>query len=156
MNFLKAGKDIDFMGLRKYFLTASLFLFTASLIGFFKPVPRYGTDFVGGTEVEVAFKKTVTAKQLRKTVASLGFASPDVVSVANDKNPNHYLIRVKEVTSLDEKQRTYDHTMSMIMGCSDAYSHLPLLKPKGNANDSEERTENLTFDLGKKSPFSQK
>lgn len=154
MNFLQAvkeGKDIDFMGLRKYFLTGSLFLLAASIVGFFNPGPRYGTDFVGGTEVEVAFKKTVTAKQLRGAVASLGFASPDVVSVADDKNPNHYLIRVKEVTSLDEKQRS---ALSLLLcveqeGKADALdaARCPETK-KDNKVSASRRSESVKFSPG--------
>ncbi len=105
MSWLKPDKDYDFMGLRRYFLGVSLVLMAASLFAFFKPGPRFGTDFVGGTELEVAFTKPVTGGQVRSTVQKLGFKSPDVVEVADDKNPHRFLIRVKEVTALSKAQK---------------------------------------------------
>ena len=61
--FLDPENDINFMGYRKYFLGLSLTLAVVSAIAFFNPGPRFGTDFVGGTEVEVAFTKPVDAGQ---------------------------------------------------------------------------------------------
>ncbi len=106
MSWLKPGKDYDFMGLRRYFLGASLLLMVVSVVAFFKPGPRFGTDFVGGTELELAFKKPVTGGQVRSAVQKLGFKSPDVVEVSDDKNPHRFLIRVKEVSALSDAQKT--------------------------------------------------
>ena len=106
MGWLDFDKDIDFMGYRRYFIGFSLLLFVASLIAFFEPGPRYGTDFVGGTEVEVAFKGPVTASDLRAAVQKIGFKSPDVVAVDSESSAHQFLIRVKEVSSLTAEQRT--------------------------------------------------
>src|SRR5262249_48160186 len=69
------------------------------------PQPTYGTDFKGGTEVEVAFTKPIEAGQVRSAVHAIGFAAPDIVSVSDPANPNRFLIRVQEVSSLDESMR---------------------------------------------------
>jgi preprotein translocase subunit SecF len=109
MGILDRTTDIDFMGLRKYFLSGSLVLFIASIVGFFNPGPHFGTDFIGGTEVEVALGEGVTAAQLRSTVAEIGFASPEVVKVDSPTNPNQYLIRVKEVSAFTPEQKEALH-----------------------------------------------
>ena len=56
----------------------------------------------GGTEVEVAFTGAIDASTVRATVQKIGFDSPDVVSVTDPANPNRFLIRVQEVSNLDE------------------------------------------------------
>jgi preprotein translocase subunit SecF len=93
------------MSIRKYWIAFSLLGVLASF--FFVliwPLPTYGTDFKGGTEVEVAFQKPVTAAELRSAVQKVGFAAPDIVSVTDPANPNRFLIRVQEVSSLDESK----------------------------------------------------
>ena len=105
MAFWEFDKDIDFMGYRRYFVGASLVLALASLVAFFNPGPRFGTDFVGGTEIEVAFKTDVDAGAVRKAIEDAGFASPDVVAVDNEANPHQFMIRVKEVTSMSDEQK---------------------------------------------------
>ena len=44
----------------------------------------YGTDFKGGTEVEIAFGTPVDAGAVRRAVESVGFNSPDVVQVVDN------------------------------------------------------------------------
>ncbi len=106
---VKPGEDIDFMGTRRYFLGVSALLILASVVGFFVPGPRYGTDFKGGTEVEIAFKQPIDAAKVRATVQEIGFAAPDVVAVGDDPNVPQFMIRVKEVSSLtDEHKRALE------------------------------------------------
>ncbi len=104
MSWLDPKKDIDFMGYRRYFLGLSSLLAVASVIAFFNPGPRFGTDFVGGTEVEVEMLKPVEAAEVRQAVIDAGFHSPDVVAIENEKGTPQFLIRVKEVSALSEEQ----------------------------------------------------
>jgi preprotein translocase subunit SecF len=104
LSWIKPGQDIDFMRYRRYFVGVSLLLAIASTIAFIHPGPRYGTDFLGGTEVEVAFTKPVTAAEIREAVQKSGFDSPDVVAVDSD-DAHQFLIRVKEVTALTDEQK---------------------------------------------------
>jgi len=106
MGWLDPKSDINFMGYRRYFLGVSLMLGLASIVGFFNPGPRFGTDFVGGTEVELAFKKQIDPSAIREAVAASGFKSPDVIAVQSDKNPYQFMVRVKEVTSMTDEQKT--------------------------------------------------
>ena len=105
MEFFKPGVVYDFMRVRKWWIALSIILVVASTISVFYPGPNYGTDFRGGTEVEIAFLKPVDAADLRHAVQKAGFATPDIVQVVDKANPWHFLIRVQEVTSISEKQK---------------------------------------------------
>jgi preprotein translocase subunit SecF len=106
VELFKHGKVYDFMAIRAYWigfslLAAAISLFSATVW----PLPTYGTDFKGGTEVEVAFTKSIDAATIRAAVHRAGFSAPDVVSVTDPSNPNRFLIRVQETSSLDEHKR---------------------------------------------------
>jgi len=105
MEFFKPGRVYDFMRVRKWWIALSIFLVVASTISLFYPGPNYGTDFRGGTEVEMAFLKPIDAGQLRKAVMKAGFAAPDIVQVVDKTNPYHFLIRVQEVTAISEGEK---------------------------------------------------
>ncbi len=106
MEFFKPGRVYDFMGLRKLFFTLSTLLILGSIVLMFYPGPNYGTDFRGGTEVELAFLKKVDAGEIRKAVQAGGFRDPDVVQVVDPQNPYHFLIRVRDVTAISDKEKT--------------------------------------------------
>lgn len=112
MELIKHGTRIDFMRQRKFWIALSIFLTVVSLFLAMMPAgktmgpigvgPNYGTDFRGGTELEVKFKKPLDAAVVRAAVESIpGFSRPDVVAVG-DANEGRYLIRVQEHSSLDE------------------------------------------------------
>lgn len=105
MQFFPVGKVYDFMGQRRLFVGVSVVMVVLSVIGLFFPGPKLGTDFRGGTEIEVAFKKPVSSQQIRDAVTSAGFSRPDVIRVDDPNNPNRYLVRVEEVTTFDEPTR---------------------------------------------------
>jgi preprotein translocase subunit SecF len=104
MEIIKPGRQFDFMSKRWLFIGTSLLLLLASIISFIVPGPKLGTDFKGGTEVELAFTQPVEAGDVRHAVEKIGFESPDVVAV-RDGAPNQYLIRVQEVTVMTEEQK---------------------------------------------------
>ncbi|MEZ4260069.1 MAG: protein translocase subunit SecF [Polyangiaceae bacterium] len=102
MELFKPGKVYDFMALRTYGIVLSFGLTIISAILLFYPGPNYGTDFRGGTEIEVGFKKDVKAEDVRKAVTKTGqFSEPDVVHVQDAQNPARFLIRVQEVSTVD-------------------------------------------------------
>jgi preprotein translocase subunit SecF len=102
MRLFNSGRIYNFMGMRKIFIPLSLgfVLFSLGLLIFGKP--NLGTDFVGGTEIELAFKGHLEAGEVRSAVEQVGFASPDVIKVDDPKNPSRYLIRVQEVSTITE------------------------------------------------------
>ncbi len=105
MEFFKPGRVYDFMRVRVYWIALSITLVVASTVLVFYPGPNYGTDFRGGTEVELAFLKPIDSGQLRQAVEKAGFATPDIVQVVDAKNPYHFLIRVQEVTAITDKEK---------------------------------------------------
>jgi preprotein translocase subunit SecF len=105
MELFPIGKVFDFMGVRHYLIGGSIVLFLLSLVGLVYPGPVLGTDFRGGTEVEVAFPKPVRAEEIRKAVTGAGLSSPEVITVQDPKNPYRFIIKVQEVTTISpEKQ----------------------------------------------------
>jgi preprotein translocase subunit SecF len=106
VELFKHGKVYDFMSIRIYWIAFSLISVVMSFFAVLVwPKPTYGTDFKGGTEVELAFTKPIDAGGVRTAVHNLGFAAPDIVSVADRTNPNRYLIRVQETSALDDAKR---------------------------------------------------
>lgn len=129
MRFFASGKIYDFMRPRRFFLGFSLSLIVFSILLLLGKVPgiepKFGTDFKGGTEIEVSFKQDVSPGEVRSAVEKAGFESPDVIKI-NDKQPNHYLIRVQEVSVLSEETRAAIERALCLHGttgadCSDAH-----------------------------------
>ena len=106
MELFKPGKTYDFMRVRRYWISLSVLLAFGSLILLFYPGPNYGTDFKGGTEIEVAFTKAVSGGEIRSAVIKTGaFSEPDVVQVTDAQHPHRYLIRVQEISTVDETSK---------------------------------------------------
>ena len=106
MELFKPGKTYDFMRVRKYWIALSVLLALGSLVLLFFPGPNYGTDFKGGTEIEVAFTKAVGSGEIRHAVTKSGaFSEPDVVQVSDGTHQNRYLIRVQEISTVDESTK---------------------------------------------------
>lgn len=105
MQLFPVGKVYDFMKGRYLFMGLSLFISLASLVLLVYPGPKLGTDFKGGTEIEIAFTGPVTPEQITQAIRNHGFSHPDVIRVEDLKNPDHYLVRVEDVSSIDEGKR---------------------------------------------------
>jgi preprotein translocase subunit SecF len=102
MEFFKPGVTYDFFKYRWPFIGTSLALCALSLASLFWPGPKFGIDFKGGTEVELAFKGDVSSSQLRNEVIELGFKQPEVIALQDRKN--HYILRLEEISSLPEQK----------------------------------------------------
>jgi preprotein translocase subunit SecF len=102
MEFVRPGTYIDFMKVRGPVITVLGLLATLSLISLFYPGPKYGIDFAGGTEIQLAFNGDVTSSDLRQALEEAGYARPDVIRA--EGKPSEYIIRVGEVSSLPEEQ----------------------------------------------------
>jgi preprotein translocase subunit SecF len=106
MEFFKPGRVFDFMSVRWFWIPLSLFLVVASTVLSFYPGPNYGTDFRGGTEVEVAFGKAIDAASVRGAIEAAGFQTPDVVQVVDANKPYHFLVRVQDVSAITDQEKT--------------------------------------------------
>lgn len=105
MQLFPPGKVYDFMRHARIAVGASFLMVAASIVALFWPGPRFGTDFLGGTEIEVAFEKPVNAEQIRSAVQDAGFSRPDVIRVEDPSQTSRWLIRVQEVSLIDEQQQ---------------------------------------------------
>ncbi|MCP4606918.1 MAG: protein translocase subunit SecF [Proteobacteria bacterium] len=100
MQFFKKTTNFDFMGRRKNFLIASsvavtICVLTSVIIG-----PKFGIDFMGGTEIQVAFKKNVSSAEIRQTLTELGFPGSEVVTFGTHES--EYLIRLKAISPVTD------------------------------------------------------
>ncbi|HEX2731030.1 MAG TPA: protein translocase subunit SecF [Polyangiaceae bacterium] len=112
MHIFPVGKLYNFMGQQKLLSTISFAFVILSIVALFYPGPVMGTDFKGGTEVELAFKSAVTDDQIRNAVHSEGFASPDVIRVRDEQHADRFLIRVQEVSTIGpEAQATIQRAL---------------------------------------------
>ena len=117
MRLFKSGKIYDFMAVRWYWIGLSLFITFGAAILLMIGKAKLGTDFTGGTEVEIAFKREVSAAELRAAVLKAGFSAPAVIKVDDPKNANRYLIRVEEVSSISlEKQAEIEKALCLNSG----------------------------------------
>ncbi len=98
MEFIKPGRVFDFMRYRNAAVVFSTIVVVLSIASVFWPGPKLGIDFAGGTEVQLQFRGDVPIGELRSTLETLGYDSPDVVGITGHEN--QYLVRVNEVTTL--------------------------------------------------------
>jgi preprotein translocase subunit SecF len=105
MEFFKPGRVFDFMGVRWFWVPFSLLAVLVSTVLCFYPGPNYGTDFRGGTEVEIAFGKPIDAGAVRSAVEAVGFKTPDIVQVVDPNRQNHFLIRVQDVSAITDEEK---------------------------------------------------
>lgn len=107
MEFFKQHKTYDFMGQRKWWIALSIILSLSSLISLYFPGPNYGTDFRGGTEIEVAFTKPTDGGAIRHAVTASGqFSEPDVIQVQSPTSSSQFLIRVQEISTVDDSTKS--------------------------------------------------
>ncbi|HHH26937.1 MAG TPA: protein translocase subunit SecF, partial [Polyangiaceae bacterium] len=104
MEFFKPGLVIDFMRHRRVYMGISFTLVALSIISLVYPGPNYGTDFLGGTEIQVSFQGDVSSTELRGALAEMGYGSADVVEVV--ERDNEYIIRTGEFSAISEEQKT--------------------------------------------------
>lgn len=106
MEFFKPGRYFDIWAQHKWWLIVSTCVNIAAIVMMvWYPGLNLGTDFKGGTEVEIGFLKPVDAGTVRKTIEQIGFKSPDVVAVHDPSNPHRFMIRVQEVSALSDDQK---------------------------------------------------
>ena len=102
MQFFKKVSSFDFMGRRKGFLVLSVVLVTASAVAAFTIGPKFGIDFMGGTEIQVAFQSQVSSARVRETLAGIGFPNAEVVTFG--AHESEYLIRLQTISPVTDEQ----------------------------------------------------
>lgn len=104
MEFFTPGRVVDFMKYRKPVITASIVMSILSLASLFFPGPNLGTDFAGGTELQLRFRGSVSSAELRGALAQSGFRDADVIGVQGGRS--EYIVRVREVSAISGSVQT--------------------------------------------------
>lgn len=93
------------MGKARTFAILSTVAVVVSLAATLLLKPKFGIDFVGGTEIQVKFKDSqATVGNIKSVLKKMGFTGMDVVSFGASET--EYLIRLKEVSSIDDTKRS--------------------------------------------------
>ena len=102
MEFNRSHRVYDFMGIRKYWIAFSIALTVLSTILLFKPGPKYGIDFLGGTELTVQFDGNVDAARVRAVLDRMGHDHSEVVPT---QRANEFIIRVEKSSPITPARR---------------------------------------------------
>lgn len=102
MELNKSHRVYDFMSIRKYWFAFSFAMSVISAILIWKPGPRYGIDFLGGTELTVQFNGPVEVSRIRESLEGMGHEHPEVVPSAS--RPNEFIVRVERSSSVSTAQ----------------------------------------------------
>jgi len=109
--WIKNDIRIDFNSRFKTMMGVSLILITLSIGSLiFNTVVRgsalnFGTDFRGGSEIQIEFSKAVTSAQIRQALDQAGFKGAEVVRVSGSNRKNFFMLRLTEVSSFSETTR---------------------------------------------------
>lgn len=99
MEFFKPGKRFNFLGLARPMVTISLVVVIASWALVFTKGLNFGIDFVGGTEVLLAFDKPMDVGALRQTTTQVFGEEPEVVTYGIT-DEGRYFVRSRVQTLL--------------------------------------------------------
>lgn len=84
-------KDIDFIGLRKYFFAVSALLLAASVFSLVSKGFNYAIDFTGGTVVQVTYPQERALAEVRADLKKAGFPHADAQSFGGGRSFALYL-----------------------------------------------------------------
>ncbi|WP_028388704.1 protein translocase subunit SecF [Legionella fairfieldensis] len=99
MEFFNPNSNIDFMGVRKWTAILSTFIFVMSIGALLINGLKWGLDFTGGTQIEVAFPQTADLVAIRDNLYNAGFKEAQVVSYGTSKD---VLISIAPHADLDQ------------------------------------------------------
>lgn len=107
MEFFKANPTIPFMKQRWIAASISAIIFLCSILSLCVHGLNLGSDFTGGTQVEVGFAQTTTAPQLRTQLVNAGFEQATVQAYAQtpgSQSKNMFSVRFGLHKSLTPEQ----------------------------------------------------
>lgn len=100
MRLFTLSKTYHFMRVAPICAVISALAMVATLTALFYPGPKLGTDFIGGTEIEVRFKSQVPAAKIREALEAGGLKDADVVEVRSGDVVDRYILRVPQVSTI--------------------------------------------------------
>lgn len=99
MEFFNPNSNIDFMGARKWTAVFSAIVCLISIGSLFINGLKWGLDFTGGTQIEIAYSQTADLTKIRGALTQAGFPDAQVVSYGNSKD---VLISIAPRANLDQ------------------------------------------------------
>lgn len=99
MELLK-NPNVDFIKSRYFFFILSVISFITGIALTLLSEINMGIDFVGGTEIQVAFTKKVNIDEIRTAIEKNGIGDAEIKSFGKN---NQFLVRVKENNTNDSK-----------------------------------------------------
>lgn len=86
MEFFNPNSNVDFMGARKWTAIFSALVFLISIGALLANGLKWGLDFTGGTQIEVAYESAADLQSIRDKLYKAGFKEAQVVSYGTSKD----------------------------------------------------------------------
>ncbi|KTD65709.1 protein translocase subunit SecF [Legionella spiritensis] len=86
MEFFNPNSNVDFMGARKWTAALSALIFIVSIGALLVNGLKWGLDFTGGTQIEVAYPQAADLTAMRDNLYKAGFKEAQVVSYGTSKD----------------------------------------------------------------------
>lgn len=102
MEIIKPGTNFDFVGKMKWAAIGSAILLAVTVILWYTVKPNFGIDFVGGTEVDVTFTKTVSIGDVRSVVEGLKLGNAEIKRIGGSGDVSqNYIIRIEKKETVE-------------------------------------------------------
>ncbi|OYV54255.1 MAG: protein translocase subunit SecF, partial [Legionella sp. 21-45-4] len=85
MEFFNPKSNIDFMGARRWTTLFSGVIVLFSVLALAINGLKWGLDFTGGTQIEIAYENPANVDAIRETVSGLGFKEAQVISYGTSR-----------------------------------------------------------------------
>lgn len=109
--WIKPGTTYEFYGPRRrayaisWGLTAASFVALGVNVFWRGSALNYGTDFTGGSQLQVQFSRAVRPSEVRGALAKGGFGGSEVVAMTAGAAPNTFMLRMGEVSACSAAER---------------------------------------------------
>jgi len=100
MEFFNPNSNVDFMGARKWTAMFSVLIFLVSISALLINGLKWGLDFTGGTQIQVAYKQPADLPAIRNSLFNIGFKEAQVISYGTSKD---VLISIAPRSNLDQE-----------------------------------------------------
>ncbi len=99
MEFFNPNSNVDFMGARKWTAVLSVTIFLVSITALIVNGLKWGLDFTGGTQIQVAYTQVADLPAIRDSLYKIGFKEAQVISYGTSKD---VLISIAPRTNMDQ------------------------------------------------------
>lgn len=86
MEFFNPNSKIDFMGARRWTAGFSVLIFVLSISALAFHGLKWGLDFTGGTQIQVAYPQAADLQSIRENLNKIGFNEAQVISYGTSKD----------------------------------------------------------------------